>query len=592
METAVAHADLPGFREALILLGASVAVILVLHRLRASPVLGYLVTGLVIGPHALGLFPDDGSIRVLAELGVVFLLFTIGLELSLERLRAMRRLVFGLGAAQVGLTGAVLGLIAWLAGLGGPAALIVGLALAFSSTAIVIQLLVERGEIATRMGRSAFAILLFQDLAVVPLLVMVQLLGGTEGSAMAAVGEALGKAALAVVLILVAGRFVVRPLYRRVAQVHSAELMTAMTLIVILATAWGTHAAGLSMALGGFLAGQLLAETEFRHQIDADIQPFRGLLLGLFFMTVGMAIDLGAVAADLVWIVPAALVLILVKAAIVTGLARLFGHPWESALPLGLVLGQGGEFAFVVLGAAVVLGLVTGTAGQILLVMCGLTMMVTPALAAVGGRIGRAVERRHTIASHAPDATTDELENHVVIAGFGRVGQTVAALLHEQGVPYVALDLEPGRVRAVKQRGLPVFFGDAARHEVLTRVGVDRAAALVVTLDDPAAARRTLAAVHSRWPRLPMFVRAHDAGQVRALEDLGAGGVVPETLETSLMLASMTLRRLGFPAEAIAAQTDRVRKESHGVGFEPIAAAPAAAPSAAVAFESEPVNPG
>ena len=558
MDQLPAHAaELPYLRDVFALLIASLVVVVVLHRLRASPVLGYLAAGVAIGPSGLGIISGVDGIRTFAELGVVFLLFLIGLELSLQRLRTMHRLVFGLGGAQVGVTAVAIGLVAWAWGNGPEVALVLGLALALSSTAVVVQLLVERGEIASRVGRVSFAVLLFQDLAVVPLLVLVPLLAGAPAGRATVTVEALVlalvQAAAAIALILLAGRYLLRWPFRWVAATRSSELFVALALLVILGTGWLTQLVGLSMALGAFLAGLALAETEYRHQVESDIKPFKGLLLGLFFVAVGMSIDLALVVDGAFWIMASVIGLIVLKAVILTGLGLGFRLPPSVAIHAGLLLGEGGEFAFVVIAAAMTAELMPPAVGHFMLAVTGLSILLTPGLAWVGERLGRRFESGAATRELGPgDRPSDELENHVLIAGFGRVGQTVAELLDRQKVPYVAIDLDANRVRDSRGRGRSVYFGDATRRDVLDRLGAARAAALVITLDNPEAAKRTVVAVARTWPGLKMFVRAHDASHLAELKALGATDVIPETLESSLTLARHALQAIGAPAEAAA----------------------------------------
>ncbi len=553
--------DIPFLREILVFLIAAVLLVPLFQRFKVSPVLGYLTVGVLVGPHGFAVVHDVEGVHVLAELGIVFLMFTIGLELSLERLLAMRRFVFGLGGSQVLVCGLVIGLIAWAWGNAPAAAVVIGACLALSSTAIVVQLLVERGEIATRVGRVCFSILLFQDLAVVPILFLVGVLSpGSEGSIAAALGLALLRAAAAILVILVLGRLLLRRLFQLVAGAHSPELFTAMILLAVLVTALGTLWAGMSMALGAFLAGLLLAETEFRHQVETDIAPFKGLLLGLFFISVGMALDLAAVADLALWVGLSVIGLIAIKAALISGLCLLFGLPRHQAIHVGLLLGQGGEFAFVVIGTALLLGLMPRETGQFMLIVAGLTMMMTPLLATLGRRAETLLEARD--ATRQLGVAEDEigdLDGHIVIAGFGRVGQTVARLLELQKQPYVALDLDTGRLKQCRRMGLPVFYGDASRKEMLEKVGAGRAAAAVVTLDRPAAAARAVESLHQSWPEMPIYARARDAEHAERLTALGASDVMPETVESSLQLAGQVLHVLGTSSEAVHQMIEQIR---------------------------------
>ena len=550
-------------RDLLVFLLAPVVVVPLFRRLRVSPILGYLAAGALIGPEALALIAESPTTHAVAELGVAFLLVAIGLELSLERLRVMRRLVFGLGGAQVLLTATLIAALAWTLGLEVPAAIVVGGGLALSSTAFVLQLLVERGEQVSVSGRAAFAILLFQDLAVVPLLVVVPVFALDPASVAAALAVALLKAILALASILVAGRYVLRPVLHAVASARSPELFVSATLLMVLGTGWLTTQAGLSMPLGAFLAGLLLAESEYRHQVEADIRPFRGLLLGFFFMTVGLSLDLGLVA-DRLGVLLALVALLLVgKALLIGALCLLFRLPVADAVHVGLLLAEGGEFAFVVFEAALDSGLLTVEVGQVLMAGVALSMVATPFLAEAGKRVARRLRVRAPAMLTSLQDEALGLSGHVIIAGFGRVGQIVAAVLSAAHVPYLALDLDPGRVGICRARGLRVFYGDASRLDVLAAAGAGRASAVVVTMDQPTGVDRAVAALHEHFPPLRIFVRARHVGHRSQLVRHGATAVVPEAAEASLQLGSLVLSTLGFGADAVVRVTDDLRRADY-----------------------------
>lgn len=546
-----------------IFLIAAVVIVPIFHRLRASPILGYLAIGVAIGPHGFGLIDDVESVAGLAELGVVFLLFTIGLELPLRRLWAMRRLVFGMGSAQVMVSAVVIGGVALAWGNSLEAATVLGLCLALSSTAIVVQLLSERGELATPPGHAAFSVLLFQDLAVVPILFLLPVLGGTAGNFAVDLALALGTAAAAVLIIYVVGRRALRPLFRVIAGTRSAELFVATTLLVTLGIATLTNLAGLSMALGAFLAGLLLAETEFRHQVETDIQPFKGLLLGLFFISVGMGVDFAAVADRLHWVVLSVIGLMLIKGAIAAGMALLFRQPRVVAMQVGFLLSQSGEFAFIVVGAALALGILQGDVAQFMIIVTGVTMMATPIVAGLGRRAVLMMDRHALEIRPNAQIAAPDLEDHIVLAGFGRVGQTIGRLIEAQKVPYIALDLDARRLGACRAHGLPVFYGDASRKDVLERARAGHAACVVVTMDDPARAARTVATMRQSWPGVPVLVRARDRKHATELERAGATGTVPETVEASLQLAAQTMRLLGMPPEAVSPLIETARDDEY-----------------------------
>ncbi len=535
----------------LIFLFAAVLVAPVFQRLRSSLVLGYLVAGVFIGPGALGLVSDSPTVRGIAEFGVVFLLFTVGLELSVERLRLIRNLIFGLGTLQVVVTAAVIAAAAWAAGFPGTTAIIVGGGLALSSTAVVLQLMSERGELATRRGRLVFAILLLQDLAVVPLLALVPAFAGAgDGMAMSLLWT-VGKAVLALGVVAIIGRTVLRPAFRTIAVGRSPELFAAVTLAVLLGMSWLTSTMGLSLALGGFLAGLLLAETEYRHQVEADIQPFRGLLLGLFFMTVGIGLDLQAIADSLLLVVGIVAGLIVVKGAVIFVLCRASKVPPETSANAALILGQAGEFGFALFALAAGYGLLEPRDATILAAVIALSMALTPLLAVAGNRLHRAIEAKRADRPADMAAETGDMKEHVIVAGFGRVGQSVVKALAAAGIPYVAVEFEPTRVAEARARGLSVYYGDASRVEVLEALGVARARAAVIILDNAIAAERAVVLLHERYPRLGIFVRARDNAQKRRLTDAGASGIVHETYELSLQLGEAVLRNYGTPDDRI-----------------------------------------
>ncbi|MFN6936476.1 MAG: cation:proton antiporter, partial [Tsuneonella sp.] len=471
---------IPYLREFIIFLVAAGLVVPLLQR-RMSPVLGYLLIGGLIGPFGLGLLAADSAliaslvisdldgVTALAELGVVFLLFTIGLELSFGRLWSMRQLVFGLGTAQIVISATAIGLIAFFWGNAPGVAVVLGACLALSSTAIVTQLLVESRRLGAPVGRTAFSVLLMQDLAVVPILFAVGVVGTVSAGDSLAGGLALavGEAAVTMVLIYVAGRLLLRPLLRFVAQTGSREAFMAIILLIVVGTAAITGLAGLSMALGAFLAGLLIAETEYRHQVEIDIEPFKGLMLGLFFMSVGMGIDWRTLAQEPLLIASSVIGLLTLKAGINIALFMLWRLPRHQAVEGGLLLAQAGEFAFIVVGLAMGLALVPQSTGQFMLIVAGLTMLLTPALAAVARRLGAWMERRKATEGAAEYGPLPDLENHVVLAGFGRVGRVIASVLDREEIPYIAIDSDPATVERARSEGRLVRFGDASHLEVL-----------------------------------------------------------------------------------------------------------------------------
>jgi CPA2 family monovalent cation:H+ antiporter-2 len=563
---------LPFMRETLLFLTLAGILIPLLQRFRINQVLGFLSIGMLVGPHAMGrwvvqfpwlemfTFSRDSGVQPLAELGVIFLMFLIGLELSVERLWALRRWVFLGGTAQVALSALAIGALAWLFGNTVEMALLLGLVLSLSSTAVVVQMLSQQRTMTTALGQSIFAILMLQDFAVVPLLILVDLLGNKSSSGLAAVaGMAALKSAGAVLLIFVVGRRVVGPAFRLLAGQRQPEVFMALTLLVTLGIAGVTAAAGLSMALGAFLAGLLLAETEYRHEVEVNVEPFKGLLMGLFFMSVGMGIDLGEVARHHVWIVASVIGLMAIKALVVAGVLRAGGLSRGRALEGGMLLSQGGEFAFVIVGSAAASGLLAADIAQFMLLVVSLSLMLTPLVARIGQKLGKRLDAGVLPAKHGEDDIARQ-SGHVVIAGTGRVGQLLAQVLEKQGVPYVAIEHDAHVVTRLRKAGMPVFYGNAARAEMLHKLHTGSAAALLVTMDQPAAAMHTVMAARSKYPLLPIFARSRDEQHANALRQAGATAVVPETLEAGLQLSSLALHAIAVPKDEIAAVLNEVRE--------------------------------
>lgn len=558
----------PYVMEVVAFLVAVVVVVPLFKRIKVSPILGYLAIGAIIGPYALGVVHDVVGVQHVAELGVIFLLFTIGLELSFERLRAFSRMIFGLGALQVTLTGSAISLVAWFWGNSLQVAIIIGLCLALSSTAMVMQLLAERGENAAIHGRASFAILLFQDLAVVPILILLGVFGsGSEEGLWMSVGLSLGKALVVVLLIVIIGRYALRYLFRMASTTRSVDVFTAMILLSVLATSLATGVAGLSMALGAFLAGLLLAETEFRHQIESEIEPFKGLLLGLFFMSVGMNIDFSVAFSHGMWVLLSVAGLILLKGVIAAGLARLFLPTWGASLRTGIILSEAGEFAFVVIGqATLVYDILPNDVGQFMVVVAGLSMAVTPVLAWLGQKVEEACQKasdKEPAAIELDDDHAEDLHDHVIIIGFGRVGQSVASVLAAQAIPYIAFDANTALVKLMRERGEPVFYGDGSKVDVIERAGAPCASALLVTSDDTVTAEHTVKLAHTHWPDLPILVRSRDLTHSQDLIIAGATTVVPETLEASLQLSGHVLCALGLPREEANACMEVIRRNNY-----------------------------
>jgi monovalent cation:proton antiporter-2 (CPA2) family protein len=545
------HGSTDALTGLLVLIAAAVLFVPLARLLGLGSILGYLAAGAVIGPWSLGLVSDVETVRHVAEFGVVFLLFLIGIEMKPRRLWTMRRQVFGMGGVQVLLTGGLLALAGWLAGLPTASAVIVGLGLALSSTAMGLQVLAERRELNSTAGRATFSILLLQDLSVPVLLTLVPLLGRDAQHLTGDLGLAVLEGAGIVAAAMIGGRLLMRPLLRLVAGARTAEVFTAFALLVVLGMAWVMDLAGLSMALGAFLAGLLLADSEFRHQVEADIQPFRGLLLGLFFMGVGMGIDFGLLAADGPRILAMVGGLMGVKAAVVLAVARLFGLTVPEAVKSAGLLAQSGEFAFVLFTYAVAEGVLEETVAQPLVLAISLSMALTPAVVALAARLAGRLGTAGAPRGADDDAVglPEDGDGHVIIAGFGRVGQTVAAMLRAAGRPYVAFDLDLDKVREGRERDFQVYYGDASRPEVLRAARAETARVAVVTMDDAAVVARTVARIRLQHPGLAVHARARDLAHAHALKGAGATASVPETLEASLYLGRSTLTACGVTAE-------------------------------------------
>jgi CPA2 family monovalent cation:H+ antiporter-2 len=553
----------------LIFLAAAVGVVALARKLHLPPILGYLAAGILVGPHALGFVPDTPGTRYLAEFGVVFLMFSIGLEFNLGKLMAMRATVFGFGLAQVGLT-TILGLIAAvLVGLDWRAGLALGGALAMSSTAIVVKLLTERLELESAHGRDVIAVLLFQDLAVVPFLIVIPALSAAPAGVAAILGVALAKAAAVLAILLFAGKKLIHAWLMVVAQRRSTELFVLNLLFITLGLAYVTELAGLSLALGAFVAGMLISETEFRHQVEEDIKPFRDVLLGLFFVTIGMLLDPSALVAHFGLVLFLTTVPVVVKFGVVCALGRGFRRPQGTAIRTGLALAQAGEFGFVLLAQAGGLQLVDPELTGAILASMLLSMLIAPFLIGASDRIAMRLARDEWMLKslQLTELASQALKNtrHVLICGYGRNGQSLAKLLAAQGVEYMALDLDPERIREAAAAGDSVVYADASRRESLVAAGLLRAQAVVVTYSDTPSALKILHHAHEARPGLAVIVRVVDESEMDTLQRAGAAEVVPEALESSLMLASHALLLCGVPLARVVQQVRAVRESRYGL---------------------------
>jgi len=559
----------------LLLLGSAVLGVVAFRMLHLPPMLGYLAVGILIGPHALGLAEQSEATHGLAEFGVVFLMFSIGLEFSLPKLMAMRSIVFGLGLAQVVLTIVATMIFGWTIATQLPPALHIswqasfalGGALAMSSTAIVSKMLTERLELESEHGRKIIGILLFQDLAVVPLLILIPSLGERPDALAETLAWAGVKAVVVLALLLFFGQKLVRGWFTIVVKRRSQELFMLNLLLVTLGAAWITERAGLSLALGAFVAGMLISETEYKHQVEEDIKPFRDVLLGLFFITIGMLLNVKLVAANW-WLV---LVLlcgpVLLKFALIAGLAKLFGDSDGVSMRTGLALAQAGEFGFVLLNLAAGHNLVDSYVIQVVLASMVLSMLLAPFIIAQSDKIVMKFSANEWMMQSLQltkiASRTMATNKHVLVCGFGRSGQSLATLLTEEKIDYHALDLDPERVQEAQSAGANVSYGDAGRRESLVAAGIYRASAVVITYADTRSALKVLHQVHELTPALPVIVRAHDDTDLDRLKQAGAAEVVPELMEGSLMLASHALVMLGVPLRRVVHRVQAAREERY-----------------------------
>ncbi|MHB1204927.1 MAG: cation:proton antiporter domain-containing protein [Rhodospirillaceae bacterium] len=565
--------DIGAYSDALVVLGTAGVIVPLFRKLGISPVLAYLASGAVLGPLGLGSlmssYPglywftvvDAHNLEGVAELGIVFLFFLIGIELSFQRLMAMRRLVLGLGTLQVLLTTALITGVALMAGQSSSVALVIGMTLSLSSTAIVLELLSNQGRLATTTGRASFSVLLAQDIAVIPVLMFISIMGANAGgSVLQSLATALLQAGAALIIIVVLGRILLRPLFRLVAGTKSSELFIAAVLFVIVGAGVLAHQAGLSMALGAFVAGLLLAETEYDKAIETTVAPFKGLLLGLFFFTVGMNIDLRAILREPLWIAAGVAGLIGLKAVLLIAAGKVFRLPWPAAIETGLLLGPGGEFAFVGVGLAASLGLVEPDVTGFVLAVVALTMALTPLLAIAGQRLGAKLA--------APIAADPELavqpvhlEHHAIVVGYGRVGKVVCALLKEHGVAYIAIDSHASSVSRERKEGEEVYFGDACDPAFLNTCGLAAAKGVIITIDAIEAIDTVVGNVRAARPDILIVSRARDAGHARHLYGIGASDAVPETVEASLQLSEAALVGLGIATGPAIASIHEKRDE-------------------------------
>lgn len=532
--------------QVLIILAAALFVVATFKRLNLSPVLGYLVAGAMIGENGFN-YVQSSNLSVFAEMGIVFLLFVIGLELTIERLMAMRMQVFGFGTAQFLITSILIIIICKYLGLSLEESIIIGSSLALSSTAIVMKVIADANATATQVGRLALSNLLLQDLAVVPLLVLVPILAKHTGNVAIVLGVATMKAAIALVIIFFLGRMLLRPLFKLIASTKSNELFVTATLFVVLGTSYATSIMGLSLAIGAFIAGLLVAETRYQYQVEDSIIQFKGLLMGLFFMTVGMTIDLSVIYNQLNLIILLSLCIIVLKALIIILLARFFRFSWGPSVHAGLLLAQGGEFAFILFNLASEnsVGLIDSGTAQILLTVVTSTMAFTPALSKLGELICDKLDGGGAPSNDMTEKELSDIHRHVIIVGFGRAGEMVARLLSAEKVSYVVIDADMQTVKRGKEMGFPVYHGDSVRLVALKSVGIERAKAIIVTMGSTVSMKKTIRTINKEFPDIPIVVKAADLGSLSSLEKIGATVVVPEKYEAGLQMAGALLKAIG-----------------------------------------------
>lgn len=553
--------------DIIILLSAAVFIVIAFWKMNISPVLGYFVAGALIGSHGFNLINSVEVMDNFAEFGVVFLLFIIGLELTFERLIAMRRHVFGFGSLQVIVTMIAIWCIALAFGVNTNMAAVIGGGLALSSTAIVLQVLQEKGSQASQVGRLSIAVLLMQDFAVVPLIVLVPLLtGNSEHSLISSLAGSLVQAAIALVLIFVTGRLLLRPLFSVIAKMESNEIFISTTLLIILGSAFITEQFHLSMALGAFVAGLLVAETEHRNSVEHAVLPFKDLFLGLFFMTVGMSIDIDLLLNKLPLVTLLSIILIVLKTSIIYTLCRFFGFRSAPAIQAGLLLAQGGEFAFILFRLADELDVLSSEIAQVLMMVTTVTMAFTPLLSGIGDWIANSFSTEKIILDdEAIETDTQDLYNHVIVAGFGRVGYMVTKMLTAEHLSYVVVDIQSKIVKEGKNDSFPIYLGDATRYEILKSVGIERAQALVVSIKNEVTIKKIVSLVAANFPHVNIIIRLPDLNNVEVYKDLGASKIIPETSEIGLQLGGAALSLSGISESGVTSLKGKFRKGNYSM---------------------------
>ncbi|WP_375604085.1 cation:proton antiporter [Wolbachia endosymbiont of Anurida maritima] len=553
--------------DIIILLSAAVFIVIAFWKMNISPVLGYFVAGALINLPGSELIQSAEVMENIAEFGVVFLLFIIGLELTFERLIAMRIHVFGFGSLQVVVTTIAIWCVARAFGADSKTALVIGGSLALSSTAMVLQVLQEKGHQATQVGRLSIAVLLLQDFAVVPLIVFINILGGnSEGGIISSLGQSLGQAAIALVLIFIAGRLLLRPLFSVIAKMDSKEIFVATTLLIVLGAAYITEHFNLSMALGAFVAGLLVAETEHRLSVEHAVLPFKDLFLGLFFMTVGMSMDIKLLFNQLPLITLLSIILIVLKTSIIYILCRFFGFKGAPAIQAGLLLAQGGEFAFILFRLAIGLEVLDKEDAQVLMILTTVTMAFTPLLSGLGDWVVNSLNSEKIILDDEAVVTdTQDLHNHVIVAGFGRVGYMVTKMLTAEHLSYVVVDIQSKIVKEGKSDGFPIYLGDVTRPEILKSIGIERAQALVISIKNEVTIKKIVSLVAANFPHVNIVIRLPDLSNVEVYRDLGVSKIIPETSEIGLQLGGAALSLSGISESGVTSLKSRFRMGNYSM---------------------------
>ncbi|MBN1928998.1 MAG: cation:proton antiporter [Chlorobiaceae bacterium] len=556
------------FASILLLLSVAITVVLTFQRLHVPTSLAYLLVGVILGPHTLGPTVTLPELETLAEFGVVFLMFTIGLNFSLPQLQALRHQVLGLGTGQVVFTTLLVGLIVWLSGVPVAAAFVFGAVFAQSSTSIIASLLAEQGEDNARHGRLGLAMSVFQDVTAVPFLVIIPVLGTSVAADVlaGALGWALAKAVLAFALVFITGRWMLHPLFHFISRRRSLEMFTLAVLLVALLAAWTTNSLGLSLAFGGFLAGMILGETEFRHQVESSIRPFRDVLLGLFFIGIGMRFDPAAVPPIWHWAILGALLIMAAKMLIVAAMVRRIGVAIQDAWRTGILLSVGGEFGLALVAIALDSSVITMRQGQIAITSALLAMVLGAVLVRFNGAIASRLVKARPAETGATPELQEETERQVVIGGYGRVGHAIAVLLHSSGIPCMAFDTDSARIAQGKQDGIPVWFGDISDPELLSAIHVERAALVVFTIDCSVTTLRAISYLKRTYPQVPVIARARDLKASAQLLEAGAIHAYPETIEASLRLGATAMKILDVPTEDI----DEVIQGVRNWGYKPV----------------------